>query len=106
MPAAESPEAAGSANADIKTSFIAAARRAAQAAQAEASAQPATGEAKGAAAVPGPAGAGRVARLRAEIDRRRRPLLLHRTGLLHLRNCRMRQDGRRGKAGGKHQDGG
>ncbi|HEX8416500.1 MAG TPA: hypothetical protein VF641_02755, partial [Methylobacterium sp.] len=76
MSIAETPEPAGSANADIKTSFIAAARRAAQAAQAEASAKPATGEAKGAAATPGPAGAGRVARLRAEIDRRRRPLLL------------------------------
>jgi len=64
---------------DIKTSFIAAARRAAQAAQAELAAEaPAERrEARGdrAAAVPG-ATTGRLGRLRAEIDRRRRPLLL------------------------------
>ena len=70
------PVAAG----DIKTSFIAAARRAAQAAQAELAAEGPTERrdtrvAKGAA--PQPAGEpGRLDRLRSEIDRRRRPLLL------------------------------
>ena len=66
--------------ADIKTSFIAAARRAAQAAQAELATEAASerrdlrlgGRPDKA---PAPAG-GRLARLRAEIDRRRRPLLL------------------------------
>jgi localization factor PodJL len=65
---------------DIKTSFIAAARRAAQAAQAELAAE-APAERRGTRAqemVLPAAGAedGRFARLRAEIDRRRRPLLL------------------------------
>ncbi|MBP2492211.1 localization factor PodJL [Methylobacterium sp. PvP062] len=64
---------------DIKTSFIAAARRAAQAAQAELAAEaPAERrEARGdrVAALQG-AATGRLGRLRAEIDRRRRPLLL------------------------------
>ena len=66
---------------DIKTSFIAAARRAAQAAQAELAAE-APGRAprdraprRSCAAADG-ADDGRFARLRAEIDRRRRPLLL------------------------------
>jgi localization factor PodJL len=65
---------------DIKTSFIAAARRAAQAAQAELAAEAPTdrgdlraskGEVEAAAA-----GESRFDRLRAEINRRRRPLLL------------------------------
>ncbi|MGT2487187.1 hypothetical protein ACU4GA_17010 [Methylobacterium oryzae CBMB20] len=64
---------------DIKTSFIAAARRAAQAAQAELAAEaPAERrEVRGdrVAALQG-AATGRLGRLRAEIDRRRRPLLL------------------------------
>lgn len=64
---------------DIKTSFIAAARRAAQAAQAElvAEAPVERRETRGerAALLPS-ATTGRLARLRAEIDRRRRPLLL------------------------------
>ncbi|MHB2209521.1 SEL1-like repeat protein [Methylobacterium sp. CM6257] len=65
---------------DIKTSFIAAARRAAQAAQAELAAEaPAERrEARIQKAVPSrpTAEEGRLGRLRAEIDRRRRPLLL------------------------------
>ncbi|XYD07807.1 hypothetical protein R1A27_22405 [Methylobacterium sp. NMS12] len=64
---------------DIKTSFIAAARRAAQAAQAELAAEAPVErrEARGerVAALQG-AATGRLGRLRAEIDRRRRPLLL------------------------------
>ncbi|AWN36222.1 SEL1-like repeat protein [Methylobacterium radiodurans] len=69
-------EAAG----DIKTNFIAAARRAAQAAQAELANEAASERRDlrlGARLekVAAPAG-GRLARLRAEIDRRRRPILL------------------------------
>ncbi|WCS25254.1 hypothetical protein LOK46_29760 [Methylobacterium sp. NMS14P] len=64
---------------DIKTSFIAAARRAAQAAQAELAAEAPVErrESRGerVAALQG-AATGRLGRLRAEIDRRRRPLLL------------------------------
>lgn len=74
---------AGDNAADIKSSFIAAARRAAQAAQAELATESAAeqrselrpgirGGRMPAAAAP----EGRLARLRAEIDRRRRPLLL------------------------------
>ncbi|GJD94971.1 tetratricopeptide repeat protein [Methylobacterium iners] len=80
-PAVELPEDGAAAGGDIKTSFIAAARRAAQAAQAEASASAkVTSDLRGGAeSVPigltARAG-GRAARLRAEIDRRRRPLLL------------------------------
>ncbi len=68
------------AESDIKTSFIAAARRAAQAAQAELAAEepterrdirPAKPTTPSAAGEPG-----RVGRLRSELDRRRRPLLL------------------------------
>ncbi|WP_375465487.1 hypothetical protein [uncultured Methylobacterium sp.] len=77
----EAPEADA---ADIKTNFIAAARRAAQAAQAEVASEAALSagrrEPRGSAGRAAPAasapGAGPVARLRAEIDRRRRPLLL------------------------------
>ena len=66
--------------ADIKTSFIAAARRAAQAAQAELAAE-APAERRDPRArkgAPGTAatGEGRLGKLRAEIDRHRRPLLL------------------------------
>lgn len=67
-----------SADSDIKSSFIAAARRAAQAAQAEAAGQAVpleprdTRETAASAARP----EGRLARLRGEIDRRRKPLLL------------------------------
>ncbi|MCJ2083649.1 tetratricopeptide repeat protein [Methylobacterium sp. J-090] len=68
---------------DIKTSFIAAARRAAQVAQAEATGNasslngrhPDTAPVRGEAPASGLA-AGRLARLRAELDRRRKPLLL------------------------------
>ncbi|MEG9527676.1 MAG: hypothetical protein MIL41_18245 [Hyphomicrobiales bacterium] len=65
---------------DIKTSFIAAARRAAQAAQAELAAE-APAERRDARTqkmvlTPSASEDGRFARLRAEIDRRRRPLLL------------------------------
>ncbi|SEH34184.1 localization factor PodJL [Methylobacterium sp. 275MFSha3.1] len=64
---------------DIKTSFIAAARRAAQAAQAElateAPAERREARSDRVAALQG-AATGRLGRLRAEIDRRRRPLLL------------------------------
>ena len=68
--------------ADIKTSFIAAARRAAQAAQAEVASEASLaadlrGERTGIrASVAAPRAAGRASRLKAEIDRRRRPLLL------------------------------
>ncbi|GJE59476.1 hypothetical protein [Methylobacterium trifolii] len=76
--AKESGEGAG----DIKTNFIAAARRAAQAAQVELATESTTSERReprgtrkaGPAATP--AADGRLARFRAEIDRRRRPLLL------------------------------
>lgn len=72
------PEAAG--ETDIKTSFIAAARRAAQAAQAELAAEaPADRRdlrARMAESEPAAAGESRLSRLRAEINRRRRPLLL------------------------------
>ncbi|KAB1071087.1 hypothetical protein F6X51_20345 [Methylobacterium planeticum] len=82
----EAADAGPEGSADIKSSFIAAARRAAQAAQAEvASEANLSGErreermslrqAVAASARPS-AGLGRVARLRAEIERRRRPLLL------------------------------
>lgn len=79
---AETAESDGSA--DIKTNFIAAARRAAQAAQAEVASEaalsagrrePRAGARKATPAAAAP-GEGPVARLRAEIDRRRRPLLL------------------------------
>jgi localization factor PodJL len=78
--AAARPDAETGAETDIKTSFIAAARRAAQAAQAELAAEgPAERrDARGDRAVSALPGAvtGRLGRLRAEIDRRRRPLLL------------------------------
>ncbi|WP_267420888.1 hypothetical protein [Methylobacterium sp. GC_Met_2] len=65
---------------DIKTSFIAAARRAAQAAQAELAAEAPIDRRDSRAAKPATAPAmgepGRLGRLRSEIDRRRRPLLL------------------------------
>jgi localization factor PodJL len=65
---------------DIKTSFIAAARRAAQAAQAELAAEAPIDRRETRAAKPATAQAvgepGRLGRLRSEIDRRRRPLLL------------------------------
>ncbi|MGV7032657.1 SEL1-like repeat protein [Methylobacterium symbioticum] len=77
------PAEAGDNPADIKSSFIAAARRAAQAAQAELATEAAAeqrGELRpGIRAGRAPAVAtpeGRLARLRAEIDRRRRPILL------------------------------
>jgi localization factor PodJL len=75
--AAESVETLAVADSDIKTSFIAAARRAAQAAQAEAAGQSIPldpPEARDAAQAP--ERGGRLARLRGEIDRRRKPLLL------------------------------
>ncbi|MCJ2070396.1 hypothetical protein MKK75_16580 [Methylobacterium sp. J-030] len=65
---------------DIKTSFIAAARRAAQAAQAELAAEAPSDRRDTRAAKPATAPIagepGRLGRLRSEIDRRRRPLLL------------------------------
>jgi localization factor PodJL len=74
------PAADAGGEADIKTSFIAAARRAAQAAQAELAAEtPAERrDARAQKVSPQPAGSaeGRLGRLKAEIDRRRRPLLL------------------------------
>ncbi|MCJ2044281.1 hypothetical protein MKK58_07005 [Methylobacterium sp. J-078] len=73
----ESAEAPAVADSDIKTSFIAAARRAAQAAQAEAAGQSIPldpPEARGAGKAT--EREGRLARLRSEIDRRRKPLLL------------------------------
>ncbi|MGH1589047.1 hypothetical protein ACRBEV_12595 [Methylobacterium phyllosphaerae] len=76
--AARAPVEAGS-ETDIKTSFIAAARRAAQAAQAELASE-APAERREARSDRGAAlseaATGRLGRLRAEIDRRRRPLLL------------------------------
>lgn len=79
-PSAERVAPAEATEGDIKSSFIAAARRAAQAAQAELAAESST-EARSfslskRAAGAAPAGEGRLARLRSEIDRRRRPLLL------------------------------
>ncbi|MCJ2051390.1 hypothetical protein [Methylobacterium sp. J-070] len=76
----ERPVAETGSETDIKTSFIAAARRAAQAAQAELAAE-APAERRDARAqkviLPqATAEEGRFGRLRAEIDRRRRPLLL------------------------------
>ncbi|MCJ2094128.1 hypothetical protein MKK67_16745 [Methylobacterium sp. J-072] len=72
------PDAGG--ETDIKTSFIAAARRAAQAAQAELAAEaPADRRdlrANRAESEPTASGESRFERLRAEINRRRRPLLL------------------------------
>ncbi|MCJ2141395.1 hypothetical protein [Methylobacterium sp. E-066] len=72
------PDAGG--ETDIKTSFIAAARRAAQAAQAELAAEaPADRRdlrANRAESEPAASGESRFERLRAEINRRRRPLLL------------------------------
>ncbi|NEU11796.1 hypothetical protein G3T14_06585 [Methylobacterium sp. BTF04] len=79
---AEPAENAGVSDGDIKTSFIAAARRAAQAAQAEASGATTAIDARDLRKnVRGQASAdaqstGRLARLRAEIDKRRKPLLL------------------------------
>lgn len=73
----EAGEAAGAADSDIKTSFIAAARRAAQAAQAEAAGQAEAQDADGLRDGPDAARQdGRLARFRAGIDRRRKPLLL------------------------------
>ena len=75
-------EEGGESAADIKSSFIAAARRAAQAAQAELATEAAAERSElrpGFRASRMPAATapeGRLARLRAEIDRRRRPLLL------------------------------
>ncbi|MDR7037835.1 localization factor PodJL [Methylobacterium sp. BE186] len=73
----------GDASADIKTSFIAAARRAAQAAQAEVASEASLAaelredRAGIRASLAAPSrSTGRTARLKAEIDRRRRPLLL------------------------------
>ncbi|WP_335645476.1 hypothetical protein [Methylobacterium durans] len=72
----------GEASADIKTSFIAAARRAAQAAQAEVASEASLatdvrGERSALrASLAAPRPASRTSRLKAEIDRRRRPLLL------------------------------
>jgi localization factor PodJL len=67
------------AESDIKTSFIAAARRAAQAAQAELAAE-APAERRDGRMQPAfagePAATSRLGRLRAEVDRRRKPLLL------------------------------
>lgn len=79
-PARTRPTVEPAAESDIKTSFIAAARRAAQAAQAELVAE-APGERRDgrAAKVSMPQAAdepGRLSRLRSEVDRRRRPLLL------------------------------
>lgn len=76
----DEPSAGEDGAGDIKTSFIAAARRAAQAAQAELATEAASERRDlrlGARPerAPAPVG-GRLARLRAEIDRRRRPLLL------------------------------
>ncbi len=79
------PEGASvAAEGDIKTSFIAAARRAAQAAQAEASGAALTDAtrdgrkwARGSAGADGATGGGGLTdRLRGEIDKRRKPLLL------------------------------
>ncbi|MCJ2015405.1 hypothetical protein [Methylobacterium sp. J-076] len=77
-PAAEKPlDNTASADSDIKTSFIAAARRAAQAAQAELAAElPLDRPVRGRAAAPAAPVAGKMTRLRAEIDQHRKPLLL------------------------------
>lgn len=72
-------DAGSTAESDIKTSFIAAARRAAQAAQTEAAEASRTPEIRSRLASeisPGTVPAGRTARLRAELDKRRKPLLL------------------------------
>ncbi|WP_036302450.1 tetratricopeptide repeat protein [Methylobacterium sp. 77] len=72
-------EAAVPTDSDIKTSFIAAARRAAQAAQNEAATAARSPDLRSRASAdiaPGSAPAGRAARLRAELDKRRKPLLL------------------------------
>ncbi len=77
------PNTSAALDGDIKTSFIAAARRAAQVAQAEASGAPhgirdhrgADASVRGEAAASAP-GTGLLARLRGELDRRRKPLLL------------------------------
>ena len=78
--AKDRPAAEAGTETDIKTSFIAAARRAAQAAQAELAAEgPAErrdGRTQKATQPLASAEEGRFGRLRAEIDRRRRPLLL------------------------------
>lgn len=74
------PTVEAGAESDIKTSFIAAARRAAQAAQAELAAEAPTERRDSRAtksAAPQTIGEpGRLSRLRSEIDRKRRPLLL------------------------------
>ena len=75
--AGEGADAPLAADSDIKSSFIAAARRAAQAAQAEAAGQAEPhASAEGRDASGEAAGQGRFARLRGGIDRRRKPLLL------------------------------
>ena len=74
---APSIDKATSANGDIKTSFIAAARRAAQAAQAELAAETPVDRPLRQRAVPQAAATtGRMTRLRSEIDQHRKPLLL------------------------------
>jgi len=74
---APSIDKAASANGDIKTSFIAAARRAAQAAQAELAAETPVDRPLRQRPVPQAAAtAGRMTRLRSEIDQHRKPLLL------------------------------
>ncbi|KQP31299.1 hypothetical protein ASF49_11240 [Methylobacterium sp. Leaf104] len=71
------PSDAGAADSDIKTSFIAAARRAAQAAQAEAAGQTGASDAEGNRdGADAGRRAGRLARFRSGVDRRRKPLLL------------------------------
>ncbi|MGU3359870.1 hypothetical protein ACLBWX_05995 [Methylobacterium sp. M6A4_1b] len=68
---------AGAADSDIKTSFIAAARRAAQAAQAEAAGQTGASDVEGNRdGADASQRAGRLARFRSGVDRRRKPLLL------------------------------
>ncbi|GJE16512.1 tetratricopeptide repeat protein [Methylobacterium marchantiae] len=72
-------ETAPSIDSDIKTSFIAAARRAAQAAQNEAAIAARSPDIRTRVSsdiAPGTAPGGRTARLRAELDKRRKPLLL------------------------------
>lgn len=74
---ASAPDKASPADSDIKTSFIAAARRAAQAAQAELAAElPADRPVRNRVATPAVPAAGRMSRLRSEIDQHRKPLLL------------------------------
>ncbi|MCJ2034386.1 hypothetical protein [Methylobacterium sp. J-068] len=75
--AVETSDAPSGTDSDIKSSFIAAARRAAQAAQAEAAGHAVSLESKDARGPASPARReSRLARLRGEIDRRRKPLLL------------------------------